>query len=76
MRPELNSVCYRLAALGLNIPLPHEQAPNPYVQKSLEFHYFFTRKVMLVKYSCAFIVMPRGLGTPHELFEAATPNSV
>jgi|SRR6516162_5652158 uncharacterized protein (TIGR00730 family) len=57
---------------GLNIVLPHEQAPNPYVQKTIDFHYFFTRKVMLVKYSCAFIVMPGGLGTLDELFEAAT----
>lgn len=57
---------------GLNIILPHEQAENPYVDRSLEFHYFFTRKVCLVKYSCAFIVMPGGLGTLDELFEAAT----
>jgi uncharacterized protein (TIGR00730 family) len=57
---------------GLNIILPHEQAPNPYVQKTVEFNYFFARKVMLVKYSCAFIVMPGGLGTLDELFEAAT----
>src|SRR5206468_1895733 len=47
---------------GLNIILPHEQCENPYVDRSLEFHYFFTRKVCLVKYSCAFIVMPGGLG--------------
>jgi len=57
---------------GLNILLPHEQAPNPYVQKSIDFNYFFARKVMLIKYSCAFIVMPGGLGTLDELFEAAT----
>ena len=57
---------------GLNIVLPHEQAPNPYVQKTIDFNYFFTRKVMLIKYSCAFIVMPGGLGTLDELFEAAT----
>ena len=57
---------------GLNIILPHEQKENPYVDRSLEFHYFFTRKVCLVKYSCAFIVMPGGLGTLDELFEAAT----
>jgi uncharacterized protein (TIGR00730 family) len=57
---------------GLNIILPHEQAANPYVDKSVEFRYFFVRKVMLVKYSCAFIVMPGGLGTLDELFEAAT----
>lgn len=59
-------------SIGLNIQLPHEQAPNPYVQKSLKFRYFFARKVCLVKYSCAFIVMPGGLGTLDELFEAAT----
>lgn len=57
---------------GLNIILPHEQSANPYVDKSVEFRYFFTRKVMLVKYSCAFIIMPGGLGTLDELFEAAT----
>lgn len=57
---------------GLNIILPHEQCENPYTDKSIEFRYFFTRKVCLVKYSCAFIVMPGGLGTLDELFEAAT----
>lgn len=57
---------------GLNIILPHEQSANPYVDRSIEFRYFFARKVMLVKYSCAFIIMPGGLGTLDELFEAAT----
>jgi uncharacterized protein (TIGR00730 family) len=60
------------ASIGLNIILPTEQSANPYVDQSIEFHYFFTRKVCLVKYSCAFIVMPGGLGTLDELFEAAT----
>jgi len=57
---------------GLNIILPHEQCENPYVNRCMEFRYFFTRKVCLVKYSCAFVVMPGGLGTLDELFEAAT----
>src|SRR6187402_20451 len=57
---------------GLNILLPHEQKPNPYIDENVEFNYFFVRKVMLVKYSCAYIVVPGGLGTLDELFEAAT----
>lgn len=57
---------------GLNIILPHEQAPNPYVDDTIEFNHFFVRKTMLVKYSCAYIVVPGGLGTLDELFEAAT----
>lgn len=57
---------------GLNIILPHEQAANPYIDENVEFQYFFVRKVMLVKYSCAYIVVPGGLGTLDELYEAAT----
>ena len=57
---------------GLNIILPNEQEPNPYIDENVEFHYFFVRKVMLIKYSCAYIVLPGGLGTLDELYEAAT----
>ena len=60
------------ASYGLNIVLPREQSANPYVDRSIEFQYFFTRKVCLVKYSCAFVIMPGGLGTLDEFFEAAT----
>jgi uncharacterized protein (TIGR00730 family) len=59
-------------SLGLNIKLPFEQEPNPYVDRFIEFRYFFVRKLMLVKYSQAFVVMPGGLGTLDELFEVAT----
>lgn len=59
-------------SVGLNIILPHEQEPNPYTNVSLEFKYFFIRKVMFVKYATAYIIMPGGLGTLDELFEAVT----
>lgn len=59
-------------SVGCNILLPHEQKPNPYIDRSIDFHYFFVRKVMLLKYSCAFIIMPGGFGTLDEMFEAAT----
>jgi hypothetical protein len=59
-------------SIGCNIILPEEQAPNPYVDKVVTFRYFFVRKVMLVKYSQAFICLPGGFGTMDEIFEAAT----
>ncbi|MGD9141569.1 MAG: TIGR00730 family Rossman fold protein [bacterium] len=59
-------------SIGVNIQLPMEQGPNPYLDEFVEFDHFFVRKVMLVKYSCAFIVMPGGFGTLDEVFETAT----
>ena len=58
-------------SLGCNIVLPEEQEPNPYLDRFVQFRYFFVRKVMLVKYSCAFVGMPGGLGTLDELAECA-----
>jgi uncharacterized protein (TIGR00730 family) len=57
---------------GCNIQLPFEQKANPYVQRSVTFEHFFVRKVLLIKYSYAFIIMPGGFGTMDELFETLT----
>jgi uncharacterized protein (TIGR00730 family) len=59
-------------SVGMNIILPMEQSPNPYANIRLQFHYFFVRKVMFVKYAFAYIIMPGGFGTLDELFEAVT----
>ena len=59
-------------SIGCNIKLPMEQQPNPYLDRFVEFEHFFVRKVMLVKYSTAFVVMPGGFGTLDEAFEVVT----
>jgi uncharacterized protein (TIGR00730 family) len=59
-------------SVGLNIELPLEQKPNIFANKLLNFRYFFVRKVMFVKYSIAFVILPGGFGTLDELFEAIT----
>ncbi|MFA5039060.1 MAG: TIGR00730 family Rossman fold protein [Candidatus Omnitrophota bacterium] len=58
------------ASIGLNIYIPTEQRPNPYIKTLLEFHYFFVRKVMFVRYAKAFVIFPGGYGTLDELFES------
>ena len=59
-------------SVGCNIRLPFEQKPNPFVNKSITFEHFFVRKVLMVKYSYAFIIMPGGFGTMDEFFETLT----
>ena len=59
-------------SIGCNIILPHEQEPNAYLDRCIEFDYFFVRKVMLLKYSVGFVFMPGGFGTMDEVFETAT----
>jgi uncharacterized protein (TIGR00730 family) len=59
-------------SIGLNIELPFEQGGNPYCDIALDFHYFFARKIMFVRYASGFVVFPGGYGTMDELFEALT----
>ena len=59
-------------SIGLNIRLPYEQEANPYADTVVHFNYFFARKVMFVKYACAFVGLPGGFGTLDEIFEALT----
>lgn len=59
-------------SVGLNIVLPREQTENPFLDRACTFRYFFVRKLMFVKYSCAFLVFPGGFGTLDEVFEALT----
>ena len=59
-------------SIGLNIELPMEQHANPYLDRVVDFRYFFVRKTMLVKYSSAFLFFPGGFGTFDEMFEALT----
>ena len=59
-------------SVGCNIELPQEQKPNPYLDRWVTFRHFFVRKLMLVKYSYAFIALPGGFGTLDEIFETAT----
>jgi uncharacterized protein (TIGR00730 family) len=61
-----------VTSVGLRIELPFEQGMNPYVDLPLHFHYFFTRKLMFVRYASGFVVLPGGFGTMDELFEAVT----
>ena len=74
MMEAANRGCHEASgtSVGLGIELPHEQGMNEYVDLGVNFRYFFARKTMFVKYSDGFVVMPGGMGTLDELFEALT----
>ena len=59
-------------SIGMNITIPREQEPNPYMDTWVDFDYFFVRKVLLLKYSYGFIIMPGGFGTMDEMMEVLT----
>jgi len=59
-------------SIGMNIRLPFEQKPNPYINVAIDYKYFFIRKVMFVKYAMVYVILPGGFGTMDELFEALT----
>lgn len=59
-------------SVGMNIKLPFEQKPNPYINVPIDYKYFFIRKVMFVKYAMAYVILPGGFGTMDEMFEALT----
>ena len=71
-RSTVSRLTLTLTQIGQLIYLPHEQVPNPYLTKLITFYYFFVRKVMLIKYSSAFVIYPGGFGTLDELTEAIT----
>lgn len=70
--PEMNAASRTRRSIGLNVELPFEQMPNPYLDTEINFHYFFCRKTNFVKYASAFVILPGGFGTMDELFESLT----
>jgi uncharacterized protein (TIGR00730 family) len=71
-RAQMNAPHRTHLSVGLNIELPFEQHPNPYIDHEINFHYFFCRKTNFVKYASAFVILPGGFGTMDELFESIT----
>lgn len=71
-RGSMNAPHQTRLSIGLNIELPFEQKPNPYIDSEINFHYFFCRKTNFVKYASGFVILPGGFGTMDELFESIT----